>query len=85
MTSDYGTALLNITEENNRDASEARFVLSCGAKMITDIDVDKNEFWSCDVCDGRIKFLSKTYFGAIEKMYRYLKHGTKLKDANAIG
>ena len=33
MTSDYGTMLLNATEERNRDAADVSFVLSFGKEF----------------------------------------------------
>lgn len=78
--SDYGTSLLNVTEENNRDASETHFVLSCGVEMSMESDKDGNNFWSSkieDVGGASMEFNAPTYFSAIEKMYYYLKFGTR--------
>jgi hypothetical protein len=78
--SGYGTMLLNVKEENDRDTSEASFVLACGVKMSMDHDKDGNEFWSSMISDEynhSMEFNAETYFGAIEKMYSYLKFGKR--------
>lgn len=80
MVSGYGESMLNVIEENNRDTSELQFVLAAGVKLSIDHDNEGNEFWYSKIIGeygGRVEFNAKTYFGAIEKMYSYLKFGTR--------
>lgn len=73
MRSDYGTSLLNAKEENDRDASEVRFVMSFGCELAKD-----GNMWCCllgkDLMDGHATF-HKSPHGAVQAMLRYLISG----------
>lgn len=73
MKSDYGTALLNATEEYDRDASEVRLVFSFGVKLTKDGDQ-----WCCllgeNLMVGHATF-AESPMGAIEKMRAYIYKG----------
>lgn len=78
MESSYGKMLLNAIEEYDRDAAEARLVLSFGCTLLKD-----GNMWCCmlgpDLMEGHAVF-SETPMSAIEKMRYYIYKG---KDVEA--
>lgn len=72
--SDYGTKLLNQIEENDNDASVARFVLSYGVKLSR----NRVNNWEARLGDPHkdgVVFEEKTPKAAVERMAFYICKG----------